>query len=83
MIDWLASDTYFKGRTGKGTVADLARELQTLEAHLLLWRAKYDFWIPGRPERAIVFMADEREHGIGFPTGIEVLIARLTGRSKG
>jgi hypothetical protein len=74
MIDWLARDTHFKGSTD-----DLASNLQTLEAHLLLWRAKYEFWIPDKPERAIVYMLDESEHGIGFPMGIEGLIERVTG----
>jgi hypothetical protein len=79
MIDWLAKDTYFKGKTGSGSADDLATNLQTLEAHLLLWRAKYDFWIPERPERAIVYLADEHTHGVGFPRGIERVIARATG----
>ena len=79
MIDWLAADTYFKGQAGSGSTEDLASNLQTLEAHLLLWRAKHDFWIPDRPERAIVYMADERAHGVGFPTGIEAVIAKKTG----
>jgi hypothetical protein len=74
MIDWLARDTHFKGSTD-----DLASNLQTLEAHLLLWRAKYEFWIPDKPERAFVYMLDESEHGIGFPMGIEGLIERVTG----
>jgi hypothetical protein len=79
MIDWLAKDTYFKGQAAMGSADDLASNLQTLEAHLLLWRAKYEFWIPDKPERAIVYMLDEREHGIGFPTGIEQLVAKVTG----
>jgi hypothetical protein len=79
MIDWLAKDTYFKGHTGTGSADDLASNLQTLEAHLLLWRAKYEFWIPDKPERAIVYMRDEAKHGVGFPTGIEQLIEKVTG----
>ncbi len=79
MIDWLATDTYFKGQAGTGSPDDLASNLQTLEAHLLLWRAKYTFWIPDKPERAIVYMADENEQGVGFPTGIEDLIMKVTG----
>jgi hypothetical protein len=79
MIDWLARDTYFKGHTGTGSADDLASNLQTLEAHLLLWRAKYEFWIPDKPERAIVYMLDEGGHGAGFPTGIEQLIEKVTG----
>jgi hypothetical protein len=79
MIDWLARDTHFKGHAATGSADDLASNLQTLEAHLLLWRAKYEFWIPDKPARAIVYMLDESEHGVGFPTGIEQLIERVTG----
>jgi hypothetical protein len=71
MIDWLASDTHFKGRAATGPADNLASNLQTPEARLLLWRAKCEFWIPDKPERAIVYMLNENEYGVGFPTGIE------------
>jgi hypothetical protein len=79
MVQWLATDRYFTGNLGTGAKDDLASSLQTLEAHLLLWRAKYDFWIVSHPDKAIVYMADEDQHGAGFPTGIEDIIARETG----
>jgi hypothetical protein len=79
MIEWLAADTYFKGQRGTGANDDLASKLHKLEAHLLLWRAKYEFWIPKKPERVLVYMADENQHGAEFPKGIEELIARVTG----
>jgi hypothetical protein len=41
--------------------------------------AKFEYWIPDKPERALVFMADENEHGIGFPLGIDDLVASLAG----
>jgi len=79
MLDWLAADNYYKLGSRKASLKSLAMALRTLEAHLILWRAKYEFWIPDKPERALVYMADEREHGAGFPTGIEDLVERLTG----
>ena len=74
MIEWLNSDTYYKNKRD-----DLGLALRKLEAHLVLWIAKYRFWIPDRPERALVFLADEREDGVGFPTGIELLVLQKTG----
>jgi hypothetical protein len=79
MIDWLSADTYYKGAGRRGAAKDLSGALQRLEAHLILWRAKYHFWKPDKPEHAIVYMADEEGHGISFPKGIEALIARITG----
>ena len=38
-----------------------------LEIHLLLWRAKFEYWIPNNPEHCVVYMADEKKHGLGFP----------------
>ncbi len=79
MINWLSADTYFKGAGKKGKTKKLSSALQRLEAHLILWRAKYEFWIPSKPEHAIVYMADEEGHGISFPKGIEALVAEITG----
>jgi hypothetical protein len=79
MINWLSADTFFKGAGKEGSWKYLSIALQQLEAHLILWRAKYKFWIPDKPERAIVFMADEEHEGIGFPVGIEALIRAVTG----
>jgi hypothetical protein len=79
MIKWLTADTYFKGESRSESLGALAQALQKLEAHLVLWRAKYEFWIPDKPERAIVSMSDEERHGVEFPKGIEKLVAKITG----
>jgi hypothetical protein len=79
MRSWLAGDTYFKVAAKTGNRTRLSRALQQLEVHLLVWQAKYDLWIPNNPERTIVYMADEATHGVGFPTGIEALVAEETG----
>jgi hypothetical protein len=76
IIKWFDYDNYFKAQRKKGSAAIFREQLQNLEAHLLLWRAKYDYWIPDKPERAIVYMDDENSHGLGFPKGIDDLIAK-------
>jgi hypothetical protein len=77
MADWLTADTVHKSRGGK-----LGAELRQLEAHLVLWRAKYDFWIPDHPENALVFLAGSSKHGPGFPKEIEGEILKATGATE-
>jgi hypothetical protein len=76
MLAWLQKDTYFRvvpNHTGELEV--LARMLNTLHSHLILWKAKYDYWItPEEPGHALVYLADEKEHGLGFPVGIDDLV---------
>lgn len=75
MVQWLKNDTYFKGQWNKkGIRGDLAKNLGDLEAHLLLWEAKYKVWMPNNPEHALVYLHDEEEHGLGFPRGIEQIV---------
>jgi hypothetical protein len=73
ILQWLKEDTYFKaGLWRRGNRAYLARRLAILEAHLLLWQAKYAVWINSdNPQNSLVYLADEEKHGPGFPTGIE------------
>jgi GH35 family endo-1,4-beta-xylanase len=72
MLKWLDGETYFTGQTFEDAeYARLATLLPQLHAHLLLWRAKCRMWIPDHPEHALVYMADEAEHGLGFPTGLD------------
>lgn len=40
----------------------------------LLWNAKYESWIPEQPEHALVYMDDEKRHGVGFPKRREAII---------
>jgi hypothetical protein len=82
MTEWLSRDTYYKLQIHSGDLNNLSMALRTLEAHLVLWKAKYDFWIPERPERALVYMNDEYRHGAGFPFGIEALVEKLAGGTK-
>ncbi len=80
LLLWLAADTDFKVRpSGRGPRGELAGFLARLEAHLLLWRAKYETWIPHNMDRALVYLADEKRHGLGFPQGGTALVSRLLG----
>jgi len=78
MIEWLDSDVEFRVQKGaRGERGELAAKLNALAGHLLLWRAKYETWIPNHPAHALVYLADEKEHGLGFPTGLEKVIDRV------
>jgi len=75
MSNWLIEDIVFK--TGQIRLKEkkvIAEKLTSLETHLLLWHAKYDYWIPNHPEHSLVYLADENEHGLGFPSGLDELI---------
>lgn len=83
ILEWLRTDAHFRGlaphdpRFGR-----LAVYLPKLEAHLLLWRAKYETWIPEHDERCLVYLADEHRHGVGFPPGGTQLLADLLGHGR-
>jgi hypothetical protein len=71
ILDWLKKDTYYKAKKWKLGNGHLDARLTALEGHLFLWIAKYKMWIPDQPNHALVYLADENQHGLGFPTGIE------------
>jgi hypothetical protein len=80
VFKWLQNDDYFKARrAGTGQERNMTCQLAKLEAHLWLWLAKYPVWIPDSPEHALVYLADEAKHGVGFPTGIDEEIRRYLG----
>lgn len=80
ILEWLAEDVDHKVYDGRdaGRRA-LAAYLGELEAHLILWRAKYEAWIPENEDRALVYLADEKEHGIEFPKGGVALLSTVLG----
>jgi hypothetical protein len=81
MRAWLENDSEHRTTHGKaGIEADFADQLNQLDAHLLLWLAKYESWIPDRPDHALVYLADEGKHGLGFPAGIEDTLAKMLAR---
>ncbi len=77
LSNWLKNDTYFKAqKPSHGIFGELAEKLAALEAHLILWHAKYETWIPETPQHALVYLADEEKHGIGFPSGIDEVVRK-------
>jgi hypothetical protein len=78
LLKWLAADVTFRVRApGQTRRAQLANYLADLEAHLLLWQAKYNAWIPDHPERALVYLEDEERHGVRFPQGGTKLVEAI------
>jgi hypothetical protein len=78
MSAWLQSDVTYRTAPGaKGTRGQLAVRLNRLDTHLRLWHAKYEAWIPNHPQHALVYLADEEKHGIGFPPGLDDAVEKL------
>ena len=72
LVTWLDSDVYFKAQYRKtGPLKSLAGKLAELHTHLILWQAKFEVWIPDKPEHALVYMADEKRHGSPFPEDLD------------
>ena len=75
MSDWLKGDAIFQTRAVSLPVRDdLADQLRNLELHLALWHAKYQYWIPESPKHALVYLGDEKKHGIRFPQKVKGLV---------
>jgi hypothetical protein len=79
LLTWVQQDVVFKGRR-RGADRQFAKKLSDLEAHVLLWHAKYEAWIPQKPEHALVYLADEQSHGLGFPTGLDEMVEKALER---
>lgn len=74
LSQWLEGDQTFKtSRASLKNPHQLSRWLHHLELHLSLWHAKYEYWMED-PRHALVYLADEVDHGVGFPTGIEAFV---------
>ncbi|MBZ0303576.1 MAG: hypothetical protein K8J31_27805 [Anaerolineae bacterium] len=72
LLEWLRQDTFLRAQwRDQGVLGDLAKSLAELEVHLILWLAKYDMWIPDDPRHALVFLNDEKQHGVRFPNEID------------
>jgi len=71
---WLEQDIVFKTACSPlRKPRNLAELLQRLELHMMLWHAKYKYWMVD-PRHALCYLADEEDHGIGFPTDIEAAL---------
>ena len=80
LLEWLRSDRYFRAiAPSHRRLGNLALFLAQLEAHLIIWAAKYEVWIPDHPEHAVVFLADEEKHGVRFPKNGATILAKALG----
>lgn len=78
---WLDADKVFKTESQPTREREnIAKQLRILELHLNLWHDKYNALIPNDVRRSLVYMADEKEHGRGFPVGIEELVSKIIDR---
>jgi hypothetical protein len=77
ILQWLKEDTFWKAGSGPRTLKSrLARSLGALEGHLYLWQAKYAYWMTD-PLHSLVYLADEKAHGVGFPDGLDALVKEV------
>jgi hypothetical protein len=58
-------------------VVALAEQLRLLDLHLSDWLVKFHSIFEGDWKHALVYLADERRHGLGFPTGIEAVLQEV------
>jgi|SRR5215469_9254368 len=80
LLQWLRTDVHFRGLSPSDhEYGALVVYLRKLQAHLLLWHAKYEAWIPSDPAHCLVYLDDEEKHGLRFPQGGPVLVAALLG----
>jgi hypothetical protein len=78
ILNWIQRDAYFRGqRRSEQQIGSLPECLSDLHTHLLLWLAKYETWIPDKPEHALVYLDDEQKHGVGFPKQLDGLVERV------
>ncbi len=77
LLSWLDSNKQFL-RTNKKDVdfGGLAIQLKLLKEHLNQWFDKYDVWVK-EEKRTLVYLADEKGHGTGFPHNLEPLLASI------
>jgi hypothetical protein len=75
--DWLKADNYYiTGVVEIKEKKELAAKLTALDTHLILWQAKCEYWIQDYPEHALVYLADEKKHGLGFPENLDEFVTK-------
>jgi len=78
MMEWLKADASFTPLEQRTPPRQqLAKQLDTLKLHLNLWFDKYQAWIPNDAKRSLVYLADERRDGVGFPAGIKDTVGEV------
>jgi len=68
---WLSDNAWARS---SGVSAGLASELDRLQSHLDGWLAKYEVTVSQNPLVSLVYMADEKAQGVGFPKNLESVL---------
>jgi len=79
MRDWLQANMWARD-AGNAELADLPAELDHLQRHLDGWLDKYNAMVPQNPTVALVYMADEKKHGLGFPRDLDAALEAALSR---
>jgi hypothetical protein len=84
---WLErNEQLLEDLTASELVQRLEEDLSQLELHLNQWFDKYNAFIPSDSRRALIYLADEKQQGVGYPRrlrkSLAATIAELTGRSE-
>ena len=80
VLRWLDEDTHYRGLTHGGAARlGLPEQLNALDIHVRLWLAKYQGWMPDHPEHALVYLDDEKKHGVKFPDRLDATVRELIG----
>ena len=75
IVNWLRRDDFFTATTDSPVkLKHLAEELRKLRLHLDEWHAKFSSVFELDRTIALNYLADEQEHGTGFPVGIEDVV---------
>ena len=75
MKEWCERNDDLKaGRLSVSNADNVSAKIKQMEHHLGLWFAKYDVWIEGHEDHALVYLDDESKHGVRFPKGINEVV---------
>lgn len=75
---WQRTHQEFRTPTKKSERwTNFSEDLQQLELHLSLWSDKYKAAILENERRSLVYMADEKKQGVGFPNRIETSVEMI------
>jgi hypothetical protein len=76
MHTWLVQNASLRQtQQSDAKISALAKQLDLLQAHLNLWDDKYNATVAKDERRCLVYLADEKGHGLRFPQELEPLLA--------
>lgn len=79
MQRWIDANGQFLHSSSTSTQArrNFAEDLHQLDLHLNQWLDKYAAIIPSDERRCLVYLADEKKHGVGFPKRVESTLEQV------